>query len=109
MENTISTLPHELLGEVFKQCASICSDAPIVLGAVSRLFRHIVYTTPPVWTHLKLDAGIGSRKPTLWFSMSKACNVDVQIDMARMGRPGYRTDVSETVVDVSTVLATLRL
>jgi hypothetical protein len=103
---TISTLPHELLGEIFTQYASICPDAPIVLGAVSRLFRHVAYTTPTTWSHLALSDADGSRKATLWFKLSKACRVDVQIDMARVGRLDHGVDA--LAVKASVALQTLR-
>ncbi|KAJ7511866.1 hypothetical protein B0H11DRAFT_2183107 [Mycena galericulata] len=47
----ISTL---LLGEIFTNCAVGCPDAPLVLGAVSPLFRYIANTTPAAWSSLQL-------------------------------------------------------
>ncbi|KAJ6631462.1 hypothetical protein B0H10DRAFT_495260 [Mycena sp. CBHHK59/15] len=80
--STMSTLPHELLGEIFAQCAAQSPDAPLVLGAVSHLFRHITHTTPAVWCNLDLD---GARKAGHWFEMSKACLVNVHIHIAQVG------------------------
>jgi len=105
-QNTISTLPHELLGEVFTECASVFPDAPIVLGAVSRLFRHVAYTTPSAWSHLQLS-GDGNKKAALWFELSKAYHVDVQIDMARVGRSEH--GVNTTAEKVPSAVETLRL
>ncbi|KAJ7503099.1 hypothetical protein B0H11DRAFT_1987791 [Mycena galericulata] len=89
---TLSTLPHELLGEIFSHCAKGCPDAPLVLGAVSPLFRHIVNTTPTVWgnLHLALDdddtkASKGERgraKAALWVARSKACPIAVKISVS---------------------------
>ncbi|KAJ6491693.1 hypothetical protein C8R47DRAFT_976425 [Mycena vitilis] len=106
-KDTISTLPHELLGEVFAECASIHPDAPLVLGAVSHLFRHVVYTTPLVWSHLQLGDTDRGRKATLWFEMSKACRVHVQIEIARAPRPEQHSG-EPAAVSVPAALETLR-
>ncbi|KAJ7188856.1 hypothetical protein C8R46DRAFT_980193 [Mycena filopes] len=109
------TLPHEILGEIFAQSSAVHPDAPIVLGAVSRLFRHVAYTTPPAWSHLKLCDTDDGRKTTLWFEMAKACQVDVQVDMAptarrRAAAPGPGVDNATVVkVRVSAAVEALRL
>ncbi|KAJ6593334.1 hypothetical protein B0H19DRAFT_1246122 [Mycena capillaripes] len=92
-KDSISVLPLELLSEVFAQYASVYADAPIILGTVSRLFRHVAYTTPSVWSHLKFNDADGSRKAALWLAMSKACQVNVQIDMSRVGRAEHGVDM----------------
>jgi hypothetical protein len=95
MPATISTLPHELLGEVFTEFASLLPNAPIVLGAVSRLFRHVAYTTPSVWSHLALSELDERRKTLLWLQLSKAHHVDVQIDLALgIARPEHGVKIS---------------
>ncbi|KAJ7132859.1 hypothetical protein C8R43DRAFT_1023712 [Mycena crocata] len=106
-QNSMASLPHELLGEVFTQYASVCPDAPIVLGSVSRLFRHIAYTTPSVWSHLALSDTDGGKKPELWFKMSKACQIEVQVHMAPASRAEHGADAP--AVKVPEALKTLRL
>ncbi|KAJ7125249.1 hypothetical protein C8R44DRAFT_782701 [Mycena epipterygia] len=108
-QKTIDTLPHELLGELFTQCAAISPDAPIVLGAVTRLFRHIVYSTPSAWGNLNLSDTDGPRKAALWFEMSKACHIEVQIQMAQTGgRTEHGSEAAAGAVNVPVALATLR-
>ncbi|KAJ7807837.1 hypothetical protein B0H14DRAFT_2871860 [Mycena olivaceomarginata] len=93
LQNIISTLPHELLGEIFTSSAAGFPRAPIVLGAVSRFFRHVAYTTPSAWSHLELSDATGGGKAALWFKLSKAHDVDVQIDIkARVGRPQHGSE-----------------
>ncbi|KAJ7647791.1 hypothetical protein FB45DRAFT_894447 [Roridomyces roridus] len=88
MCTTVNNLPHELLGEIFTHCSALVPDAPLVLGQVSRLFRHIAYSTPTAWTHLRLgDSERGSTKAALWLTRSKACPINVEI----------RTDASSSV------------
>ncbi|KAJ7072841.1 hypothetical protein C8F01DRAFT_262584 [Mycena amicta] len=89
-QDRISSLPHELLGEIFTECSVALPDAPLVLGAVSQLFRHIAYTTPPVWTHLQLDGtSAAAKKTTLWFAMSRVCRVTVRLDLAQKPQNGH--------------------
>ncbi|KAJ7270109.1 hypothetical protein B0H12DRAFT_1094603 [Mycena haematopus] len=87
---TISALPIELLGAVLTECAAVYPTAPTVLGAVSRLFRHVTYTTPSVWSQLRIAGDTDERKAALWLRLSKAHHVDVEIDLthsdARLGR-----------------------
>ncbi|KAJ6590015.1 hypothetical protein DFH09DRAFT_1140668 [Mycena vulgaris] len=104
-QKSITTLPHELLGEVFTHYASVCPDAPIILGTVSRLFRHVAYTTPSAWSNLKLSDADGRRKAALWFDMSKACHIDVQIQMMEVRRPEH--GASAPAVEVPAALETL--
>ncbi|KAJ7643245.1 hypothetical protein B0H17DRAFT_1339136 [Mycena rosella] len=105
-QRSITTLPYELLGEVFTHYASVCPDAPIILGAVSHLFRLVAYSTPSAWSYLKLSDGDGRSKTALWFAMSKACHVDVQIQMAEV-RHGT-TNNNTSVVEVPAALEALR-
>ncbi|KAF7289268.1 hypothetical protein MIND_01388400 [Mycena indigotica] len=77
----LSSLPHELLGQVFTECASVWPDAPLVLGSVSHLFRHVANTTPTVWTHLQLESASPVEKTALWFALSRACRLRVRLDL----------------------------
>ncbi|KAJ7350688.1 hypothetical protein DFH08DRAFT_862143 [Mycena albidolilacea] len=107
LQNIISTLPHELLGEIFTSSAAGFPHAPIVLGAVSRLFRHVAYTTPSAWSHLELSDANGGGKAALWFKLSKAHDVDVQIDIkARVGRPQH--GVEDATAKAPTAVETLQ-
>ncbi|KAJ7032737.1 hypothetical protein C8F04DRAFT_908597, partial [Mycena alexandri] len=99
-------LPHEILGEIFRQASAVHPDAPIVLGAVSRVFRHVAYTTPLVWSHLKLSDTDESRKTTMWFELSKACQVNVQIDLAPTAKSAHGVDAT---VEVRAAVESLRL
>ncbi|KAJ7496760.1 hypothetical protein FB451DRAFT_202746 [Mycena latifolia] len=104
-QNSITTLPYEVLGEVFTHYASACPDAPVVIGTVSRLFRNVAYTTPSAWTNLKLSDRDGRSKVALWFEMSKACHMDVQIQMAEVGRTEHG---ASTPASAPAALETLR-
>ncbi|KAJ6497508.1 hypothetical protein C8R45DRAFT_983124 [Mycena sanguinolenta] len=107
---TISTLPHELLGVVFTELATVSPTAPLVLAAVSRLFRHVAYTTPSVWSHLSLDGGSDeSSKATLWFQLSKAHHVDVQIDLAGVARPAHGTENTTAEKEVPAAVEALQV
>ncbi|KAF7293993.1 hypothetical protein MKEN_01445400 [Mycena kentingensis (nom. inval.)] len=94
----ISCLPHELLGEVFADCAACSPDAPLALVSVSHLFRAVAYSTPAVWTHLNLEAASAIEKAALWFAQSRVCRVHVQLDLTR-----------STNTDASAILDALRL
>ncbi|KAJ7725656.1 hypothetical protein DFH07DRAFT_699441, partial [Mycena maculata] len=80
---SIGTLPEELLGEIFTHCAAIYPNAPLLLGEVSRIFRHVVHTTPSAWSNLELDSTDtderGIIKTTSWLAQSKACRIAVKI------------------------------
>ncbi|KAF7297861.1 hypothetical protein HMN09_01006900 [Mycena chlorophos] len=85
----LSTLPPELLGDIFSACASLHADAPLILGAVSRLFRQVAHSTPRAWTHLLLDAqtpSSGSLKAALFSELSRVCPLRVRLDLRSRGR-----------------------
>ncbi|KAK7057688.1 hypothetical protein R3P38DRAFT_2842496 [Favolaschia claudopus] len=108
LRDTFSTLPAELLGEVFTAYASVFPDAPIVLGAVSRRVRSVAFSTPSVWSHLELgDRDDDSKKAALWFEQSKAHHVNVQINLSHSGRP-QQHGVSETAEKTLAVSKTLQ-
>ncbi|KAJ7736890.1 hypothetical protein B0H16DRAFT_1572998 [Mycena metata] len=106
LQNRISVLPHEILGEIFTQSSAVYPDAPIVLGAVSRVFRHVTYTTPLVWSHLKLSDTDESRKTRLWFERSRACQVNVQVVMWPTAKSAHGVDAT---VEAPAAVEALRL
>ncbi|KAJ3500355.1 hypothetical protein NLJ89_g9833 [Agrocybe chaxingu] len=84
---SITSIPPEVLGEIFTHASLNDADAPITIGSVSRTFHRTVRTTPPAWTNLKLkmrepaDDGRCIRKAELWFTMAGACLVDLSVQM----------------------------
>lgn len=52
--NHISSLPPELLSDIFELCTIVQPDAPLVLRKVSKVFYDVVQAAPRVWGRLDL-------------------------------------------------------
>lgn len=88
----INNNPHEILGEIFYHCTRLCADAPLALSCVSPLFRHIVVTTPRIWTRLRLKLSLFGeeneqacvRKLEQWLERAGTCTLDIFLDLSRL-------------------------
>ncbi|KAF9483266.1 hypothetical protein BDN70DRAFT_326247 [Pholiota conissans] len=92
----LTSIPPELLGEIFTYSTLHNPDAPLVLSAVCSTFHYIVHTTPSVWTRLYLEVSRPdatgnaftehpdarwARKAEMWFSMAGVCPVYLHVQM----------------------------
>jgi hypothetical protein len=92
----LSSIPPELLGEIFTYSSLHHPDAPLVLSAVCSTFHRVVRNTPTAWTRLYLqvarpDAAGNTatehpdarwvRKTQLWFAMAGVCPMDLHVQM----------------------------
>ncbi|KAF9465794.1 hypothetical protein BDZ94DRAFT_1234403 [Collybia nuda] len=87
---SITTIPTEILGEIFFHCTSSSPDAPLTLSAVCRTFHCAARASPHIWRRLRLsiseeadiDRG-AARKAELWFGMAGACALDVSVEIPK--------------------------
>ncbi|KAJ3761905.1 hypothetical protein EV360DRAFT_36804 [Lentinula raphanica] len=94
----MSSLPPELLAEIFQYCSAYNADAPVILGSVSRQFRKVAHSHPSVWHKLRLRLGFGTefaqiQKAGLWFKNRGACPLNVFINITNTCVP--RSDIPE--------------
>ncbi|KAJ2926495.1 hypothetical protein H1R20_g10590, partial [Candolleomyces eurysporus] len=86
---TLTSLPAEMLGEIFYHCSAFSPDAPLRLSLVSKSFHQVVHSTPNVWQRLSLktnlvrDTGCAEEKATFWFSKVGSCLVDVKVEIVQ--------------------------
>ncbi|RXW14993.1 hypothetical protein EST38_g10864 [Candolleomyces aberdarensis] len=86
---TLTSLPPELLGEIFYHCSAFSPDAPLLLSRVSKSFHQVVHSTPNVWQRLSLktnlvrDTGCAEEKATFWLSKVGSCLVDVKVEIVQ--------------------------
>ncbi|PPQ84449.1 hypothetical protein CVT26_007492 [Gymnopilus dilepis] len=57
-------LPIELVKTIFETYASYCDACPLTLGAVCKEWRRVAWSTPGVWTFLRME--IGLYEPRSW-------------------------------------------
>ncbi|KAJ3879452.1 hypothetical protein F5051DRAFT_402863 [Lentinula edodes] len=97
-KHPMSSLPPELLAEIFQYCSAYNADAPLLLSSVNRRFREIVHSHPAVWYKLRLRLGFGTefaqiQKAGLWFKNRGACPLKVFVNITNTCAP--RSDTSE--------------
>ncbi|TEB28662.1 hypothetical protein FA13DRAFT_1690592 [Coprinellus micaceus] len=86
---TLTSLPPEILGEIFVQCSSQYPDSPLLLRQVSKSLQAIVHGTPRAWEHLTLHhrnsndrtSNASSDKARMWFKHSGSCFVHVRVEI----------------------------
>ncbi|KXN90894.1 hypothetical protein AN958_03424 [Leucoagaricus sp. SymC.cos] len=83
---TITTLPPELLGEIFVHCALDEPDSPAMLATLSHRFHKVALSTPQAWQWLTLSLSeyprqVCSRKTHLWFARSAECAINVKVNL----------------------------
>ncbi|KAJ7128659.1 hypothetical protein C8R44DRAFT_851014 [Mycena epipterygia] len=90
----VSTLPNEIVSEIFLQCVS-SSDradripssrkAPLILGQIFRKWRQISLSTPSLWTTIELRLGNHETHENqlhlleTWLSRSRDCPLSLSI------------------------------
>ncbi|KAH8112974.1 hypothetical protein DFH11DRAFT_1841997 [Phellopilus nigrolimitatus] len=89
-----SVIPLELLGEIFYWVCPTCIDrlsapamSPLVLSHVCRLWRHVAFATPGIWTYTSLTAPRRSLASpialmNLWLSHSKTHPLVIDLDLS---------------------------
>jgi hypothetical protein len=78
------TLPPELLIEIFAICAIQQALAPLTLRRVSKWWREVVNSSPPVWQYISLDDGARSvecsrTQAELWTQRSVPLPIDIEL------------------------------
>ncbi|KAJ4485706.1 hypothetical protein J3R30DRAFT_3441444 [Lentinula aciculospora] len=96
----MSSLPNELLAEIFQYCSTYNADAPLLLGSVSRRFREVAHNHPSVWHKLRLRLGFGTeftqiQKAGLWFKNRGACPLNVFMNITNTCATRSATSESE--------------
>ncbi|KAJ3554841.1 hypothetical protein NP233_g12341 [Leucocoprinus birnbaumii] len=85
----ISTLPAELLIEIFAVSSVIDPLSPLVLRAVSRRWRQTVDHSPQIWRHISLDdesrsIHLQNSQAAQWAHLSSPLQFDVEVNAANM-------------------------
>jgi hypothetical protein len=81
----ISLLPAKLVIEIFAFYSVIEPLGPLTLRSVSRRWRDIIDTSPPVWRHISLDdekrsLSILRRQAEVWAKLSYPLSFDVKVN-----------------------------
>lgn len=86
LHKRISILPPELLIEIFANCASNETLAPLTLRRVSKWWRAIINSSPRVWQSVYLDDQAHSifflrTQAEIWAQRSMPLAIDVQLNV----------------------------
>lgn len=70
----IRRVPMDVLSLVFIACSQGQWNAPQVIGAVCRLWRNVLFSTPRAWAYVRLD-GLGVTQRQRWMKRSGVVGV----------------------------------